>query len=103
MNLKKLGEGKEKKRSILAPLSSGAHSLKDYLFLALIIIGVVALLLLAINQLISFMFKAHLLSDPCQVCKDLNPDKEFWFKEKSPYEIDINNPNIIILENSTLP
>lgn len=66
------------------------HSqLRAYTITALIIIGVVALGLFAVNQFLEFRFKALLLSDPCQVCKDLNPDLDFLFREKSPYEIDL--------------
>lgn len=78
--------------------------LRAYLLTALIIIGVVALGLLAVNQFLEFKFKAHFLGDPCNLCEELNPHLKKCFEDVSlivieqstgevvsPYEIDLGN------------
>jgi len=43
---------------------------------ALIIIGVIVLGLLAVNLFLNYRFKLQLLSDPCTVCLEKNP--QLW-------------------------
>lgn len=78
--------------------------LRAYLLTALIIIGIVALGLLAVNQFLEFKFKAHFLGCPCSLCEELNPHLKKCFEDASnvvvdqttgevvsPYEIDVGN------------
>jgi len=61
----------------------------------LIIIIIVALGLFLVNQFIKFRYYNYVLSDPCQVCKDLNPNIEFRVRPESL--------NITITNNSLKP
>lgn len=65
-----------------------AHSLKEIVLTAFIIIGVVALGLVAVNQFLEIKYKVVFLSAPCDLCTELNPKLETCFKEI------INNKNI---------
>ena len=65
--------------------------LRAKLLLALIIIGVVALGLLAVNQFLAFRFKAQFLNAPCDLCLELNPHLEGCFNSDN---IETNNNKI---------
>lgn len=68
-------------------------SFRSKLLLALIIIAVVSLGLLAVNQFLSFNYKAQLLGSPCTLCLELNPHLEDCFL--SPEKNKINNNKIV--------
>lgn len=70
----------ERERKNIPPATAPAHSLKDLVLTALIIIGVVALGLVAVNQYLEFRYKATFLSTPCDLCKELNPRLDSYFK-----------------------
>jgi hypothetical protein len=57
---------------------------KKTLILALIIIGVVALGLLAVNQALEFTYRSQFLQAPCQLCRELNPDVDHCFNQPIP-------------------
>lgn len=53
---------------------------KETLINILIILGIIALGLFAVNQYISFHYKNVLVADPCGVCLDLNPQLKECFE-----------------------
>jgi len=55
----------------------------DIAKLILIIIIIVAIGLFSINQFIKFRYYNYVLTDPCQVCQDLNPGLEFRIKPET--------------------
>lgn len=57
---------------------------------ALIIIGVIALGLLAVNQTLGYFYKAALLKSPCELCLEKNPQLSPCFQENT------NKPKIKI-------
>lgn len=57
-----------------------SSQIKAYLLLALIIIGVVALGLLALNQFLEFRYKSLWLQTPCDLCAELNPSLEYCIR-----------------------
>lgn len=59
------------------------NKLKDLLIVLLIIVGVIALGLLAVNQALAFRYKSVFLQTPCDVCKDLNPHLSMCFNDSS--------------------
>ena len=63
MDLEKKEEKERKNRS----------DLLAWLLTLLIIIGVVALGLVAVNQYLALRYKAEFLSIPCELCLELNP------------------------------
>lgn len=67
--------------------------------LALYILGVTALGLLALNGMLSLMFKSQILTDPCGFCAKQNPHLAPCFNEQStvrinPYVREINLSNV---------
>lgn len=48
----------------------------NFLKFLLIIVAVVSLGLLAVNQALTFFYKAAFLKTPCELCGDLNPEVE---------------------------
>ena len=91
-------EQNKQEREGKIPLNSTASGLdlRSKFLLALIVIGVVALGLLAVNQFLSFMFKADFLNSPCDLCERLNPHLAECFhiesiNRTSEYNIKINN------------
>jgi hypothetical protein len=65
------------------------YSLWEWCKFLFIIIGIVALGLWAVSQYISFRYNAYLLSAPCDVCRELNPQVEecFWVKSENNFSI----------------
>jgi len=49
---------------------------KDHAKAIIIIAGVIAVGMLAINQTLGFIYKAHFLKSPCDLCGQLNPEVE---------------------------
>lgn len=47
---------------------------KNKLIFALILISVVGMGLFAVNQTLGYIYKAHFLKSPCNLCAQLNPD-----------------------------
>lgn len=86
-------------------ITQSGQSFRSYLLIALIIIGVVALGLLAINQFLGFIFKAQFLGSPCDLCEELNPHLKRCFEVASKIVIDkgtgevLENPLVINVEN----
>ncbi len=61
--------------------------------MVLIIITIISLGWLGMNQAIGYIYKAQLLSDPCELCRSNNPqlDRCFYNMQKSnPLGIIIN-------------
>jgi len=94
--MEKKSKERERKNDLTA--TAPAHSLKDLVLTALIIIGVVALGLVAINQFLELRYKAVFLSTPCDLCKELNPRLEVCFDETinnkiiNSFEINFSEP-----------
>lgn len=89
-------EGQNKREREKNPHNpSPQHTFYDYLKLALIIIAVVALGLLAINQYLSFQYKIYLLSDPCDMCMELNPKHEIVTRVEFQTPVGIEEENKI--------
>lgn len=65
-----------------------SKKLVDGLKIAIIIIGVIALGMFAINQTYNYFYKTKLLLDPCSLCKQI-PD------EKNPYSINLTGELIM--------
>ena len=64
----------------------------------LIIVGVVALLFFAYNQVLGYAYKKQLLESPCQLCCELNKNYE------CPKELNINMAfNISKINNTAFP
>lgn len=60
----------------------------------LIVIGVVALGLLAVNQFMDYRFKNYFLLDPCGMCAELNPHKiDCLYPKAESAPIDYGNIN----------
>jgi len=66
---------KEKKRKT-------DKNLAYYLLIAIYIIGISALGLLLVNQFLAYQYNIQLLSSPCDLCEDLNPDFEVVPKQR---------------------
>ena len=71
------------------PISS-TFDLKSKLLLALIVIAVVALGLLALNQFISWRYKAYFLGSPCELCVEFNPYLKSCFNPSGNININKN-------------
>lgn len=56
-------------------------NLKDNLWTALIILGVLAVGLLCVNQYLEFRYKAQFLAGPCELCAETNPARSTCVKE----------------------
>ena len=97
MMTKKPGE-RERKNDLTS--TAPAHSLKDLVLTALIIIGVVALGLVAINQFLELRYKAVFLSTPCDLCKELNPRLEGCFD--SALTVPVNKVTGEIIDNKNI-
>ncbi len=80
-------EREREKKETTAPSS--------YLVTAIIIIGVVALGLLALNQFIEFRFKAEFLSSPCSLCMKLNPHLDKCLAQESTIIVDQSTGEIV--------
>jgi len=50
------------------------QTIKDLLYIAVIILLVLALGTLAVNQTLGFYYKSQLLQKPCDLCLSLNPN-----------------------------
>jgi len=87
----------EKERKNIPPATAPAQNYRDLILTALIIIGVVALGLVAVNQFLELRYKAVFLSTPCDLCKELNPRLEVCFDET------INNKNNYFVINFSEP
>jgi hypothetical protein len=59
----------------------------NYLKLALIIIGIIALGTLAINQTLGYYYKTKFLLTPCQLCEEIN--KNTKCNVLNPYAINM--------------
>lgn len=78
----------ERERKNNPPATAPAHNLKDLVLTCLIIIGVVAFGLVAINQFLELRYKAELLSTPCDLCLELNPRLEGCFDKALTVTVD---------------
>lgn len=91
---------KEKNQEREGKNTSSPTDLRTKLLYALIILGVVALGLLAVNQFLAYQFKAEFLASPCDLCIELNPHLKNCFEYESinrshnPYDIKINNNEV---------
>ena len=83
MESEKFEEREEKSVPKLPAPNSKSYSLKEILLLVLIVIGVVAFGLLAMNQFISWRYKNIFLQTPCQLCEELNPHLKDCFEDVS--------------------
>jgi len=75
-------------------------SIRDILFLIVIVLIVIGLGLFALNQVLTFYYKSEFLQTPCALCEELNPHLKDCFRIES----NIENKNIIniTLEEITL-
>lgn len=81
-------KSKERERKNIPPATAPAQSYRDLALTILIIIGVVALGLVAINQFLELRYKAEFLSSPCDLCKELNPRLEGCFDNALTVTVD---------------
>jgi len=89
----------ERERKNIPPATAPAHNLKDLVLTALIIIGVVALGLVAINQFLELRYKATFLSTPCDLCRELNPRLDSCFNSALTVTVDKTTGEIIENKN----
>ena len=68
-------------------------AVKDKLLFALIIIGIVALGITAVNQTLGYMYKTKFLGAPCDLCIELNPHIEKCIMETPRVTNELNGFN----------
>ena len=78
----------ERERKNNPSATAPAHNLKDLVLTSLIIIGVVALGLVAVNQFLELRYKATFLSTPCDLCRELNPRLDVCFDNALTVTVD---------------
>jgi len=71
----------------LGTMKSNNNSIIYYLKFALMILGVVALGMLAVNQVFEYHYHIAFLKTPCQLCLNENEFLENCFKESSTYPL----------------
>ena len=75
------------------------YSIKEVLLIILLAIIIILIGLIVINQAIEWRYKYQLLSSPCNLCRELNPELENCFTKK---EI-INGNEFNLTFNFTYP
>ena len=75
--MKKMKRERKKEKNKMINLSDNQLRL---IKAVLIIIAVISFGVLAVNQALGYFYKAQLLKTPCDLCLELNPEKEVCFK-----------------------
>jgi len=60
---------------------------RDWAILIAMVLVIVAAGYFALNGFLEFKYKSYWLSNPCDLCMELNPNLEF---RQAPYTIDVN-------------
>jgi len=57
------------------------NKIKNWVRTMIIILLVIWLGMFAVNQVLTYYYKAEFLKAPCQLCRDLNPDVDICLTE----------------------
>jgi hypothetical protein len=67
------------------------YTIKDWMMLAVLMLIVIGVGMFAVNQSLSYFYKAEFLKSPCSLCEELNPHLEKCFQDSSMVKVE--NPN----------